>query len=260
MSVLSEKLSYFVEQRGRNMAELAKRCGIERSTLYQYLRGRRPLQNRGQLEAVMSELHLTPDERAEVWEAYEITRIGVRNYNRRCKVREILDSLLTVEEGALPRQPAEPEEAPGEPAGPGLLRGELEVNRVVNQVVRKAAAQGETLKLLAQPDYSLLMESLLLAEGPAQARVIHIICLEADSGQDGCRNLENVRRILRYGVGIRRYEPRYYYGKAMEHYGVMNVMPYLIVTPPLRHSDRFRQKGGYLPRGQGSGGLSGGGL
>lgn len=231
MSVLSEKLSYFVEQRGRNMAELAKRCGIERSTLYQYLRGRRPLQNRGQLEAVMSELHLTPDERAEVWEAYEITRIGVRNYNRRCKVREILDSLLTVEEGALPRQPAEPEEAPGEPAGPGLLRGELEVNRVVNQVVRKAAAQGETLKLLAQPDYSLLMESLLLAEGPAQARVIHIICLEADSGQDGCRNLENVRRILRYGVGIRRYEPRYYYGKAMEHYGVMNVMPYLIVTP-----------------------------
>ena len=25
--------------------------------------------------------------------------------------------------------------------------------------------------------------------------------------------------------------PRYYYGKAMEHYGVMNVMPYLIVTP-----------------------------
>ena len=94
MSVLSEKLSYFVEQRGRNMAELAKRCGIERSTLYQYLRGRRPLQNRGQLEAVMSELHLTPDERAEVWEAYEITRIGVRNYNRRCKVREILDSLL----------------------------------------------------------------------------------------------------------------------------------------------------------------------
>ena len=134
------------------------------------------------------------------------------------------------------------------------------MNRVVNQVVRKAAAQGETLKLLAQPDYSLLMESLLLAEGPAQARVIHIICLEADSGQDGCRNLENVRRILRYGVGIRRYEPRYYYGKAMEHYGVMNVMPYLIVTPPLRHSDRFRQKGGYLPRGQGSGGLSGGGL
>ena len=64
MSVLSEKLSYFVEQRGRNMAELAKRCGIERSTLYQYLRGRRPLQNRGQLGPVMSGLHLTPDEPA----------------------------------------------------------------------------------------------------------------------------------------------------------------------------------------------------
>lgn len=98
MSVLSEKLQYYVDQRGQNIAELAKRCRIERSTLYQYLKGRRPLQNRMQLEALMSELHLAPDERAEVLEAYEITRIGIRKYNRRYKVKELLDSLLTVEE------------------------------------------------------------------------------------------------------------------------------------------------------------------
>ena len=36
--------------------------------------------------------------------------------------------------------------------------------------------------------------------------------------------------ILRYGVGIYRYEPRYFYGKISEHYGSMNVFPYLVVT------------------------------
>lgn len=231
MSVLSEKLQYYVDQRGQNIAELAKRCRIERSTLYQYLKGRRPLQNRMQLEALMSELHLAPDERAEVLEAYEITRIGIRKYNRRYKVKELLDSLLTVEEEKIVIREAEYEADTGKPESYGLLRGELEVNRAVNKVMRDTVTHGGALKLLAQPDYEPLMESLLLAcDGFMDARITQIICMEADSGQDGCRNLDSVRRILRYGIGIRNYEPRYYYGKAIEHYGMMNAMPYLVVT------------------------------
>ena len=78
MSVLSKKLSYFVEQRKQSIVELAKRSGIERSTLYQYLKGKRPMQNRGHLDTIMSWLHLTPDERAEILEAYEIDQVGIR--------------------------------------------------------------------------------------------------------------------------------------------------------------------------------------
>lgn len=71
---------------------------------------------------------------------------------------------------------------------------------------------------------------MLACSEHADIKVIQIICLESDSGQDGCSNLENIRRILRYGVGISCYEPRYYYGKSKEHYGLMNVMPCLAVT------------------------------
>ena len=231
MSVLSEKLNYFVGQRGVNIADLAKRCRIERSTLYQYLKDRRPLQNKVQLEALMSELHLTPDERAEMLEAYEIARIGMRDYSRRCKVRELLDSLLTVEETHPVRHEAEYDADAGEPEPHCLLQGELEVSRAVNSVIHEAVARGSELKILAQPDFDSLMESLLLlCDGSVDAKVIQIICMEADSGQDGCRNLDSVRQILRYGIGIRHYEPRYYYGRAAEHFGMMNAMPYLIVT------------------------------
>ncbi len=95
MSILSERLKYFVEQKGYSIADLAGRSGIERATLYQYLKGSRPLKNHVHLETLMAELQLTPDERQEVLEAYEITQIGQVQYNRRCKVREILNSLLT---------------------------------------------------------------------------------------------------------------------------------------------------------------------
>ena len=81
--------------------------------------------------------------------------------------------------------------------------------------------QGGEIRLLTQPDNDLLMESLLLlCDDNVQTRVTQIICLEVNGGRDGCRNLENIRRILR----------RYYYGSPAEHYGIMNVMPYLVVT------------------------------
>ncbi len=231
MSVLSDQLLYFVNQKKQNIAGLAKQSGIERSTLYQYLKGRRPLQNRAQLETLMSHLHLTPDERAKVLEAYTITQIGEKNYKRRRKVREILESLLTVEErkASLPQQ--EEKLSPADAGQPRLIQGELEVKRAISQVLRETAARGGELKLLVQPDYDQWLESLmLLGDGAGTIQVIQLICLEADSGPDGCSNLESIRRILRFGIGIRCYEPRYFYGKSQEHYGVMNALPYLAVT------------------------------
>lgn len=231
MSVLSEKLKYFIDQKGLSIADLARSSGIERSTLYQYIKDRRPLQNRVQLESIMADLHLTPDERTDVLEAYEITRIGMKNYNRRRKVREILESLLTLEEGKTETVKTVQEKIPAEVENQGLIRGELEVNRIVHQVIYETAERGGELKLLVQPDYDLMMESLMLVKGGLEnTKVTQLICLEPDSGQDGCSNLEIIRRILRYSVGICHYEPRYYYGKPREHYGTMNVMPYLAVT------------------------------
>ena len=253
MSILSDKLLYFVNQKKQNIAGLARETGIERSTLYQYLKGRRPLQNRAQLELLMSHLHLTPDERAEVLEAYTIARIGEKNYNRRRKVREILESLLTVEErkGASP-QP-EGKWPPVETGQSRLIQGELEVSRAVSQVLRETAAHGGELKLLVQPDYDQWLESLMLVgDGAGEVRVTQLICLEADSGPDGCSNLESIRRILRCGIGIRCYEPRYFYGKSQEHYGVMNVLPYLAVTEHYAMQISADKKAAFLHRDPGA--------
>ena len=76
MSILSETLTYFVNQRDRNIPELAIRCKIVGQQLYQYLKGKRSFRNIAQLERIISELHLTPDERMKVMEAYEIEQIG----------------------------------------------------------------------------------------------------------------------------------------------------------------------------------------
>lgn len=230
MSVLSDKLKYFLSRKGYSMAELAVRSGIERSTLYQYIRGSRHLKSRSQLEILMAELQLTPDERLELLETYEIAQVGKVKYDRRCRVREILGSLLTIEG----KTPAVPNLAPGRKvreAGQQLVQGELEVHRLVNHVIYEAVARDDEIRILAQPDNERLMESLLLlCNGNFRTKVTQIICLEVNGGRDGCRNLDMVLQILRYGIGIFHYEPRYYYGNPAEHYGVMTVLPFLIVT------------------------------
>ena len=98
MSILSECLDYFVKKKEQNIAELAKKCRVDRSTMYQYIRGKRPLQNQELLETILAELRLTPEERSKAMQAFEVTHVGEEKYYRRKKVKELFASLLTLEE------------------------------------------------------------------------------------------------------------------------------------------------------------------
>ena len=61
VGIIEEIIIILWNKRKQSIVELAKRSGIERSTLYQYLKGKRPMQNRGHLDTIMSWLHLTPE-------------------------------------------------------------------------------------------------------------------------------------------------------------------------------------------------------
>ena len=94
MSILSECLDYFVKKKEQNIAELAKKCRVDRSTMYQYIRGKHPLQNQELLETILAELRLTPEERSKAMQAFEVTHVGEEKYYRRKKVKELFASLL----------------------------------------------------------------------------------------------------------------------------------------------------------------------
>ena len=70
----------------------------------------------------------------EVLEAYEITQVGLVQYNRRCKVREILNSLLIIEDKESVAPKLEQEMYLRTTEGQQLMEGELEINRLVNNV------------------------------------------------------------------------------------------------------------------------------
>ena len=85
---------------------------------------------------------MTPDERMKVMEAYEIEQIGLLNYNRRRKVKEILRSLLTVDEEGINVYDALGDPVSIEAGTDRLIKGELEVSRMVHYVIRRLKSRG----------------------------------------------------------------------------------------------------------------------
>ena len=247
MSVFSEKLTAYVEKKGQNTTDLAKKCDIDRSTMFQYLKGKRPLLSQKHKKAIFIQLRLTPEEQEDLNQAYEITMIGEARFRQRRKVREILENLLTIKD--IPLSELSDSIAPvsslmnvsaekideiilsGEESSK-LFSTESEVNFAIHYIIIKAMTNSSHLNLLIQPEYEFMNTELTLPEWSASpCMVTQIICMDSCSGQDDCLdNLGRIQQVLRSGTAIKNYEPLYFYSSAAEHYGIMNLMPNLILT------------------------------
>lgn len=228
MSQLSEMLAAIQEKRGISMAELAKRSSIGRTTLYQYMSGKRPIANQAHLEAITAALCLTPRERQQVGEAFIILQMGPALYRQRKTVDQFLRTLpmqdSTVRTGL---------EGPGslETQG-GVLYGEQAVAQAAYALIARAYQSGSSLELMIQPDQGRLLAGLsLLSQAPVQAHVTHIFCLEADARQGRIDNLTTAQNVLKFSALVRDYKPLYYYGNAREHFGPVSLLPGLVATP-----------------------------
>lgn len=246
MSILSECLEFFVKEKGQSIAELAKKCRIDRSTMHQYIHGKRSLQNRELLENILVELRLTPEERAKALRAYEVTQIGEEKYYRRWKVKELFDSLLTLEESSIWKPSLEgahscfpnkrekienSQEFLSACSGSRMLSGEVEVQKGVTCILKDAAQKGKQVNLFLQPDSCVFLYCMnVMCEHTKNSQIRHIICMNANPVPMKWDTLEMMKRIMRSGIALKGYSPYYYYGIPSEHYGMMNLFPYFILT------------------------------
>ena len=248
MSVFSEKLTTYVEKKGQNTTDLAKKCDIDRSTMFQYLKGKRPLLSQKHKKAIFIQLRLTPEEQEDLNQAYEITMVGETRFRQRRKVREILENLLTIKDIPLPEcsDDIAPMVSSSMPVSAEkidelissdieiskLFSTESEVNFAIHYIITKAITNSTHLNLLIQPEYEFMNTELTLPEwNSSPCMVTQIICMDSCTEKDDCLdNLGRIQQVLRSGTAIKNYEPLYFYSSSAEHYGIMNLMPNLILT------------------------------
>lgn len=92
MSEFSKILSYFVKSRDISVSAMVKYCGLDRSTMYKFINGKRTPASRALVEKMAEYMNLNPVETGELLEAYHITEIGEDTYYSR---KGVLDFILS---------------------------------------------------------------------------------------------------------------------------------------------------------------------
>ena len=82
MSLLGDKLKYHIEESGLTVYMLSKLSGVNRTSIVRTLSSNR-LPERENIEKLLPYLRLTPSEKEEIIQSYEIMSCGENVYYRR---------------------------------------------------------------------------------------------------------------------------------------------------------------------------------
>ena len=93
MSAFSEVLTEYIKARHVKVAPMTKYCGIDRSTMYKLISGKRNPPSKDIFEKMAQFMHLTPAETQRFEEAWEVTVIGSGSLLQAQKCRKFYPAL-----------------------------------------------------------------------------------------------------------------------------------------------------------------------
>lgn len=213
------------------MAALAKSCHIDRSTMFQYVHGKRPLKNQEHLERIMNRISLTLPERKEWMEVFEIEKIGYERFFRRRKVEQFIRTLPSMSQKQDDMVWKLWREGEKDGLHSGYIGNHLELSQILFRLLCIAHEQGEPVNILMQPQKASLLDVLMHpAFIQSNIRVSHIVCLDNLKNDSSGENIDRFHMLIRYFMLLEQYQPVYFYGNTKERFGLSNPFPYFIST------------------------------
>lgn len=237
MSEFSELLSFLVKSRDINVSALTSYCGLDRSTMYKLINGKRNPASKDQVRKMSEFMNLNPLESQELMEAYHITRIGWEIYYRRKNVSEFILNFQEIQSKTSPN--LTPSLTKGQPALPEKgtvpLSSRLQVTSSIHKILLQASLEeAEKIYIVSQPEH---LESLDIAASLLRSRssmeIFHIICINNSksfvrSQQD--YNLQCLTKLIPFFGTQCVYHSYYYYDNVNSHFNNLNFMPCVFLT------------------------------
>ena len=228
MTEFSELFSKWVNEKEIKVSALAQFCGLDRPTVYKYLNGQRLPATKELAERIGEFLRLSPAQRQEFLEIYQITKMGKSTYQNRKRVREFLlgDWNEQKDDAKAPRNAGQ---NPALDAKTAAVSGEEELEEALGTLLLEESRKERPLALLIyQPQFEFLRRFFTARAALfANTRVEHIICMnnEETHGGESEENLNNLSQILPMYAHQLDYHPYYYYDKTDSHFYNLNLLP-----------------------------------
>lgn len=235
MSMFSDVLSKYIESKEIKVFPMAKYCGLDRSTMYKLINGKRNPPPGDILEKMIQFMHLTPAECQQLEEAWKVTRIGPEIYYKRKSVENFIRHF-----------PSHSSVSPDEfifsskiiqntPESDCIVLSSLQhVNYFIHKMfLSEASRSSGKISLFLQPEHEFVFH-LLSTLAPADSlEVQHILCLNSQdtfTSQHELVNLNYLYEIFPIYMSGLNYTLWYYYDNIQSHYHSLNVFPCMIIT------------------------------
>lgn len=239
MSVFSEMLSFAIKSQNINVNEMIQYCNIDRSTMYQIIRGKRKPASIELVENMATFLGLSPSECRQFINAYEITRIGEEKfYSRRTILQFLLDfNQLKYSSSPKKHQNILLEYSPDKiKSGINICLSQISqisayIQRILGQESTKSTGN---IYIIAQPEHlEKINLSACMLNFNSNVSIQHIICIDNSKTpikSDPNYNINCFKSILPFFGMQYKYQPYYYYDQVNSHFSSLNLMPCLFLT------------------------------
>lgn len=235
MSVFSEKLNQLARKKEIKMYQLAEHCGLDRSTVYKYLRGARSVKSLELVNKFVEALQLDPTQTNELIEAYKISQMGDENFYRRKKVLEFFNSFsptLLQNETPVPAFIPQTTKNTTLPTDCQVYEGEERINAVLQTALSAELFNTNgTIQIIAQPEYHFLFQMLSVVTGTDRCKIHHIFCLDNTNSIDATLyNLDCLKTVTKPLLSQPGYIPYYFYDSVNAHFRNHMLLSNLLVT------------------------------
>lgn len=235
MSMFSDVLSKYIESKEIKVFPMAKYCGLDRSTMYKLISGKRNPPPSDILEKMIQFMHLTPAEYQQLEEAWKVTRIGPEIYYKRKSVENFIRHFPSHSSVSPDEFTFSSKFIQNNPESDCIVLSSLQhVNYLIHKMfLAEASRPSGKISLLLQPEHEFVFH-LLSTLAPADSLEIqHILCLNSQNSFTADHELVNLKYLYEvfpiYMSGL-NYTLWYYYDNIQSHYHSLNVFPCMILT------------------------------
>lgn len=233
----STLFSSYIKAKKIRTTSLALYCDVDRSNMYKLINGKRNPSSYEIVQKISDFMRLTPSERKNLLEAYEITIIGYENYFRRKNVQDFITNFShRTEDYSDFLHSFETAPICANLADDVSISGKSDLNHTIYSILSLESKKNNGLiKLIIQPDSDNIMEMLAYTgKNKHTLKIEHIICLNnADIIAPDKRdyNLSCLQKIIpMYYSCLCEYTPYCYYDSVSSHNSIFNLLSSLIIT------------------------------
>lgn len=231
MTAFSEKLRQYMKKKNITAYDLSKSSNISVVEMYRICQGECLPENREIVEILSNILGMSPFDKKQLLESYEISCNGKMDYCEKKYLLEFFQKLILKndtekQERIQYKEIQEPIKDSEE-----IIYGKQNIDKFIQILLEQEKKKQETeIYLLCQPEYEYLYQILAIYSEELQLKISHILCLKG--GKDGKAKEYNLQCLLRIQPLLLcncDYEVFYYYDNLESHFHNLNLFPYLIL-------------------------------